>query len=112
MDGYCTQNRETADHGPFNAWDRIGFDPRKGPSHRDVLSHNLIWCNYNSANAFDTDDTSTYFRMANNVQMEGWFLKSGEKRYTQLIALSFPDNDFSTAKQTLAHNIIHRHIDK
>jgi len=44
--------------------------------------------------------------------MEGWFLKSGEKRYTQLIALSFPDNDFSTAKQTLAHNIIHRHIDK
>lgn len=56
--------------------DRISFVPRKGPHSRDELSGNAIWCNYNSANAFDTDDTSTYFHMTNNLQVGGWFLKS------------------------------------
>jgi hypothetical protein len=28
-------NRETADHGPFNAWDRVSFVPRKDAQHRD-----------------------------------------------------------------------------
>jgi hypothetical protein len=28
-----------------------------------------MWCNYNSANGFDTDDTSTFFYMLKNVQV-------------------------------------------
>lgn len=69
-------NRETADHGPFNSWDRVAFEPRKGPENRDELSYNAMWCNYNSANGFDNDDTSTYFHIWNNVIMRGYFLKS------------------------------------
>ena len=41
-----------------------------------MLTNNAIWNNFNSANAFDTDDTSTFFHMKNNVQVSGWFLKS------------------------------------
>ena len=56
--------------------DRVSFIPRRGPHDRDVLTYNAIWNNFNSANAFDTDDTSTFFHMKNNVQVGGWFLKS------------------------------------
>jgi hypothetical protein len=62
--------------GPFNSWDRVSFIPARGPHNRDVLTNNAIWNNFNSANAFDTDDTSTFFHMKNNVQVYGWFLKS------------------------------------
>jgi hypothetical protein len=58
------------------AWDRVAFTPRKDADHPDRLWRNLIWCNFNSGNAFDTDDTSTHFHMLRNVQVGGWFLKS------------------------------------
>ena len=71
-----TSSHSKADHGPFNSWDRVSFIPRRGPDDRDLLTYNAIWNNFNSANAFDTDDTSTFFHMKNNVQVGGWFLKS------------------------------------
>ena len=41
-----------------------------------MLSYNAMWCNFNSANGFDTDDTSTFFYMLRNVQVGGFYLKS------------------------------------
>jgi hypothetical protein len=69
-------NRETADHGCFNSWDRLPFVPSRGPDHRDELSRNLFLSNYNSYDGFDTDDQSAYFHMKDNVLLYGHFLKS------------------------------------
>ena len=69
-------NRETADHGCFNAWDRLPFTPSKGPAHRDLLARNLLLSNFNSYNGLDTDDDSAYFHMKDNVLLYGHFLKS------------------------------------
>ena len=43
-------NRETADHGPFNSWDRLPFAPMRDAEHRDVIELNLILSNFNSYN--------------------------------------------------------------
>ena len=40
-------NRETADHGCFNAWDRLPFLPAKDAAHRDELHANLLLSNFN-----------------------------------------------------------------
>jgi hypothetical protein len=69
-------NRETADHGCFNAWDRLPFYPGKSAAHRDLLARNLLLSNFNSYNGLDTDDDSAYFHMQNNVLLYGHFLKS------------------------------------
>ena len=69
-------NRETADHGPFNSWDRLPFAPMRDAAHRDLIELNLILSNYNSYNGLDTDDDSAYFHMLNNVLVYGHMLKS------------------------------------
>ena len=69
-------NRETADHGCFNSWDRLPFVPGKGPQNRDVLYRNLALSNFNSYNGLDTDDDSAYYLMKANVLHYGHVLKS------------------------------------
>ena len=69
-------NRETADHGCFNSWDRLPFTPAKGPQRRDLLTQNLALSNFNSYNGLDTDDDSAYFYMLKNVLFYGHVLKS------------------------------------
>ncbi len=49
-------NRETADTGLFNVWDRLPFIPRKDADHVDLHEGNLFIANYNSFSGFDTDD--------------------------------------------------------
>lgn len=62
-------NRETADTGLFNNWDRLPFSPRKDADHQDEHSGNLFLVNFNSYSGFDTDDCSAYHHMAHNVQV-------------------------------------------
>jgi hypothetical protein len=56
--------RESADHGPFNSWDRQVYvtDVRTGQpdviKEWDDISHNFIIANYNSQEAIDNDDGS------------------------------------------------------
>ena len=69
-------NRETADTGIFNNWDRLPFTPRKDSDHVDLHESNIFFVNFNSFNAFDTDDASAYHRMARNVQVYGHTIKS------------------------------------
>ena len=69
-------NRETADHGCFNSWDRLPFIPQKDAQHRDEVFRNLLLSNFNSYNGLDTDDDSAYYHMQQNVHLYGHFLKS------------------------------------
>lgn len=69
-------NRETADHGPFNSWDRLPFSPSRNAQHRDLIELNFILSNFNSYNGLDTDDDSAYFHMKDNVLLYGHMLKS------------------------------------
>ncbi len=69
-------NRETADTGLFNNWDRLPFTPRKDAENVDEHSGNLFLANFNSFSGFDTDDCSAYHHMSHNVQVYGAGLKS------------------------------------
>jgi hypothetical protein len=69
-------NRQTADHGCFNSWDRLPFVPGKNATNRDLLSRNFALSNFNSYNGLDTDDDSAYFNMKSNVLHYGHMLKS------------------------------------
>jgi hypothetical protein len=66
----------TPSQGIFNNWDRLPFTPRKDAQHVDLYEGNLFLVNFNSFNAFDTDDASAYHRMTKNVQIYGHTLKS------------------------------------
>jgi len=65
--------RESADHGPFNSWDRQVYvtDVLNGtPSvtkQWDDISHNFMIANYNSQEAIDNDDGSCYYHTHHNV---------------------------------------------
>ena len=69
-------NRETADTGLWNNWDRLPFTPRKDAQHVDLHTGNLMIANFNSFSSFDTDDCSAYHLMRSNVQLYGHSLKS------------------------------------
>ena len=69
-------NRETADTGLFNNWDRLPFTPRKDADHMDEYEKNILLANYNSFSGFDTDDCSAWHHMKSNVQVYGHGLKS------------------------------------
>ena len=69
-------NRETADHGCFNSWDRIPFSISKDAQNKDLLERNMLLSNFNSYNGIDTDDDSAYFLMRRNVLLYGHMLKS------------------------------------
>jgi hypothetical protein len=71
-----TLNRETADTGLFNNWDRLPFTPRKDKDHQDVYTHNLLLANFGSFSGFDTDDCSSWHSFEANVQLYGHALKS------------------------------------
>lgn len=77
-------NRETADTGLFNNWDRLPFIPRKNATQVDLHFGNLFVANFNSFSGFDTDDCSAYHTMRNNVQLYGHFLKSDYSGHTVL----------------------------
>ena len=47
-------NRETADHGCFNSWDRLPFSISKDAQHKDLLERNMLLSNFNSYNGIDT----------------------------------------------------------
>merc|ERR1719272_1134079 len=62
--------RETADHGPYNSWDRnpylfrIGADPTNPPTSTPTMSHvrqNFLVCTYGAAKGIDHDDGSGYY---------------------------------------------------
>ena len=47
-------NRETADTGLFNVWDRLPFTPRKGADAHDLHIGNMFIANFNSFSGFDS----------------------------------------------------------
>lgn len=64
--------RESSDHGPWNSWDRVPYitDIRTGrasivPADRQI-HHNFVIATYNSQEAIDGDDGSSYFNVYNN----------------------------------------------
>jgi hypothetical protein len=47
-------NRETADTGVWNNWDRLPYFPRKGADAHDVHTGNFFIANFNSFSGFDS----------------------------------------------------------
>ena len=66
--------RESGDHGPFNSWDRVPYIHNlRGkssviPVFRNV-HNNLVLATYQSQEAFDTDDGSSYYYFHDNVEL-------------------------------------------
>jgi hypothetical protein len=72
--------RESGDHGPINVWDRqlyVSGLPGTASDNSlpfklwDELSHNFILANYNSQEAVDTDDGSSYYHVHHNLFVYG-----------------------------------------
>lgn len=64
--------RETGDHGPINAWDRMPFlcsneqnEATFNPMYSNV-TNNFIISNYGGSQAFDTDDGTSYYDIGYN----------------------------------------------
>ena len=60
--------RRSGDHGPFNSWDRVPYITNIGlhapkasvfPQFRQI-HHNFMLANYNSQEAIDNDDGSSF----------------------------------------------------
>ena len=71
--------RESGDHGPFNSWDRapyittIGLHaprPSVFPQYRNI-HHNFMLANYNSQEAIDNDDGSSFYHTHHNFFVYG-----------------------------------------
>jgi len=90
--------RETADHGPFNSWDREPFwtnVENKAGSFTQLYNevhHNVFLCNYGSQACIDNDDGSTYFKNHNNFEIYGCHKDyyAGHNKYTYDSVLAFP----------------------
>jgi len=66
--------RESGDHGPFNSWDRAPYITNIGlhapnasvfPAFRNI-HHNFMIANYNSQEAIDNDDGSSFYKTHHN----------------------------------------------
>ena len=71
--------RESADHGPFNSWDRQLFVVQSPDDHgqpsmlplTSVLRNNLIIANYHSTLGIDHDDGSGWYKVVSNFVVYG-----------------------------------------
>ena len=75
---HVTPNVLGGDHGPFNSWDRQVFiagdlnaSDEQPFKQFDVIRQNIFIANYQSQEAIDTDDGSSYFHVHNNVLVYG-----------------------------------------
>jgi len=71
--------RESGDHGPFNSWDRVPYittiglnapRPSVFPAFRNI-HHNFMLANYNSQEAIDNDDGSSFYNTHHNFFVYG-----------------------------------------